>query len=407
MTDMSPKVSNAVQNNVQIRKEMDATGSTSQKVLNFVDEEGNVSHLSSILNINEKDLAKITSGEDRWKMVTTALINFSKEIGQVKKQNAELSLSLGAAKGKIIRLEEDNERLTNKVIELELRGMKSNLIFYNLDETDQENCYTLIIDILIEIFKFKQKDIFTPQNAGGEIKIDVAHRIGKKGAKARPIVVGFSDRRGRDLALKQIRQSKVNTDIKVSEQYPSEIKEKRAAQIPCMLKYRQSYKDTNTRVSLIKDQLLVGNQIIEPDFEKNKLQSTPCTIPKPYDDITHTTIIQEKGSTFQGHAVKISTLKEACQSRDALFQSLSVTRSHHLIYAYSVQDESGLAITGNNDDGEIAASKILQSLIQEQGLTNVFLAVNRRHDGPNLGKQRFDIIKSVAISALSNLGKTQ
>ena len=55
-----------------------------------------------------------------------------------------------------------------------------------------------------------------------------------------------------------------------------------------------------------------------------------------------------------------------------------------------------MKIVGKSDGGEWAASKILSNLIEESGLTNTFLAVTRRHAGPNLGQKRFTIITDIA-----------
>ena len=45
---------------------------------------------------------------------------------------------------------------------------------------------------------------------------------------------------------------------------------------------------------------------------------------------------------------------------------------------------------------EYGASKILCDIIKEKGLENIFLAVTRIHNGPNLAKKRFELISSAA-----------
>ena len=62
-----------------------------------------------------------------------------------------------------------------------------------------------------------------------------------------------------------------------------------------------------------------------------------------------------------------------------------------------------LRITGHSDDGEWAASKLLANLLAENRSDNILVAVSRRHDGPNLGRQRFSIIVSAAKEALQLL----
>ena len=96
-------------------------------------------------------------------------------------------------------------------------------------------------------------------------------------------------------------------------------------------------------------------------------------------------------------------MKHAAEVRDALYQSSHVTNAHHLIYAYSVMDESGMKITSHSDDGEWAASRLLANLLTENSNSNIFIAVSRRHDGPNLGRQRFTYITDVGKEAIQLL----
>ena len=109
------------------------------------------------------------------------------------------------------------------------------------------------------------------------------------------------------------------------------------------------------------------------------------------------------GSTFQGHAVKIDSIKQAAAARDSLFQLSSVAYSDHVIYAYSVTDPSGMKIVGNSDGGEWAASRLITALIEEKDKTNVFVAVTGKHAGPNLGPKRFRIISEIGSEAIDKV----
>ena len=62
-----------------------------------------------------------------------------------------------------------------------------------------------------------------------------------------------------------------------------------------------------------------------------------------------------------------------------------------------------MKIIGNSDGGEWAPSKILSNIIEENGLTNIFLAVTRKHAGPNIGQKRFAIIADVAKKTIEKL----
>lgn len=62
-----------------------------------------------------------------------------------------------------------------------------------------------------------------------------------------------------------------------------------------------------------------------------------------------------------------------------------------------------MKVQGNSDGGEWAASKILANLLEENLKTNIFLAVSRKHDGPNLGRKRFSIISQIGREVLNKL----
>ena len=96
----------------------------------------------------------------------------------------------------------------------------------------------------------------------------------------------------------------------------------------------------------------------------------------------------------------MKTIAEANASLATLLQNPDVAKPHHISYAYSITNEIEDVI-GQSDDGETGTSDVLKTIIQERNLTNIFLSVSRCHNGPNLGKKRFEIIRATALDALS------
>ena len=94
------------------------------------------------------------------------------------------------------------------------------------------------------------------------------------------------------------------------------------------------------------------------------------------------------------------SIAEAKASLSALLQNPDVRKAHHIIYAYSTVD-GNVTVDGHSDDGETGASNILKTVIEEKGLNNIFISVSRCHNGPNLGKRSFEIIRSTALDVLS------
>ena len=179
--------------------------------------------------------------------------------------------------------------------------------------------------------------------------------------------------------------------------------ERRSVQKDALKKYKDIYRDTDKQIKLVRDELLVGSKVMGEALATNPLTSAPCSVPVNEAVVTHTNTKEENGSKFQGHAKTVHTITEAAAVKDALFQLPAVSQCDHVIYANSITDISGIKISGHNDGGEWAASKLLANLIEERGLTNVFLSVTRKHDGSNLGQRRFALITEIGNRALDML----
>ena len=106
------------------------------------------------------------------------------------------------------------------------------------------------------MFQIREEDIKTLENPLGLIEIDTAYRIGRTfGHKGRPILVKFTTYKGKEVVMKKVRGNKSGSKIRVSDQYPPAMKEKRMAQIEDLKQYRELYSDSGKKVALIKDKL--------------------------------------------------------------------------------------------------------------------------------------------------------
>ena len=290
------------------------------------------------------------------------------------------------------------------MLDIEWGYLQKNIVVYNIDESSHENCETLCLDALTKVFDIDKRDLKSSENQSGLIEIDTAYRIGKPGGeKGRPILLKFTTQKGKDIVMRQVRAKKRTGNIKVSDHLPSVMKEKRMAQVEDLKQSREMYKNSGKRVALVKDKLMVGSQVILDAFEKNKLPSMPTSTPPSIKEVAQTPVEDVKGSLFKGFAARVNSVRQAAEIREALYQCQHVSQSDHTIYAYTVTDDSGMKITGYSDDGEWTASKILMNQLLEKQYTNTFIAVSRIHNGPNLGKMRFNIVSRVADAALNLL----
>ena len=325
----------------------------------------------------------------------------NEEVSKLKRDNLHLNIKVQKAEGRITRMSRDISKLNSQCEELQLRTMNSNIVIRNLTEQHSEDIYEVVHDVFANKLKIPNNLLHSPTNPAAPVQIDVAHRIGKIGKKARPIVVKLVLRRGKDIVLNHARNLK-GTTISICEQLPSEMRERRDTQLGKFKSLKEEYKnDTNMKVRLKKDKLFVNNTLIRGDFEEKPLSLTKSMNPTyfEYSDMTHTDVIEDSHSYFQGHSQTITSIPEANAAYSALLQNPDVASAHHISYAYSFASEHGIT-TGYNDDGETGAGKVLKMVIEQKSLENIFLAVSRHHNGPNLGRKRFDLIRSTALKVI-------
>ena len=327
----------------------------------------------------------------------------TKEFQDLKEENQCLKLKVAEADGKMIRMAKKINDLQDKCENLQLRSMNKNVLIYNIKEHQGEDIYQVVHDVLTTKLKLPEELIHSEKNPVAPVQVDVAHRIGKPSARDRPIVVQLALRRGKEIIFSYAKNLR-DTSISISEQLPSQMRERREAQLGHFKKLREEHRHhENVHVRLTRDKLLVNSKPVKNCFESNTLQDAhnPPINPIKFEDMVHTKIFEQSQSYFQGHVYTVNTVAEASAAWSALLQDPEVAKAHHISYAYSISDETG-ETSGQSDDGETGASELIKTVIEDKKLTNVFLAVSRLHNGPNLGKKRFEIIRATALDALVN-----
>ena len=322
------------------------------------------------------------------------------EVSGLQAECVNLKRDIREAHGKIARLDNKVIKLEKQQEELEWREMRNSLIFYNIDEKDGENCKHLVNTVMTKQMKISTEDIYSQENLKGEIRMDIVHRLGLKGrdvSKPHPIVVTFVTRDGKNKVMENTGNLK-GKKYSVSEQLPSAMRERRSAAVRKMIEMKKEGSGADLKVK--KDTLYINKQPAPSLFEANPLPpSTKNQCSMQYEAMTHTDITKIKGSCFQGHATGIHTVEEATLAREALFQNIHVAKANSLMYAYQVSEEHR-TISGFSDDREWCAGGLLSKILEEGNHTNIFVAVSRVHEGPNLGVARFDHITTAAKEAL-------
>ena len=240
-------------------------------------------------------------------------------------------------------------------------------MLYNLPETPEKSDEETLIGFLTNELKIHNNAIRTPKNIAGPIHVDSLSRVGKRlSNRPRALIVTFALKNSKKIIMEHYRQVQKTSQVKITDHFPSEMRERRSVQKDALKKYKDIYRDTDKQVKLVRDKLLVGSKVMGEAFATNPLTSAPCSVPVHEAVVTHTKTKEENGSKFQGHAKIVHTITEAAAVKDALFQLPAVSQCNHVIYAYSITDISGMKISGHSDGGEWAASKLLSNLIEKK-----------------------------------------
>ena len=196
-------------------------------------------------------LEKLDNIEADMKEIKHSLEFAHQEIADLRKENEANKAKQERDRARIDKLEEDNATLRTKMVDLQARSMRDNLLFFNIPEREQENTTEIIHELL--------ESKMGIDDARSRIKIDRSHRIGKKrerNRKPRPIVVKFNYHQDREHVRLNAKKFK-GTNIGVSEQFPEEIESVRKTLYP---EFKRA-KAEGKRARIVRDKLIIEGQV--------------------------------------------------------------------------------------------------------------------------------------------------
>ncbi|VDI48218.1 Hypothetical predicted protein [Mytilus galloprovincialis] len=195
----------------------------------------------------EKSTQLISNNFDKVESFKTELDKVSKQMKSVsgkKNSVAEINAS-------VENMMKENNKLKDELIDIQMKSMKNNLIFYNIKETEEEICSEIIGRFCEHNMKIC--------GAATKVVISDAHRLGKKGEKTRPILVKFATFESRDLVKRNAKNLK-STEFGVSEQLPKEIQIRRKEKLPILKELREQ----EIKAYFVKDRIFVGGKEYKP-----------------------------------------------------------------------------------------------------------------------------------------------
>jgi len=313
------------------------------------------------------------------------------EIDELRKVNKELTWKVTGLEGNLARVEKVMDNMKEELLDLKARSMRDNLIIQGIEEGGQSESRDKLVwelrRVLANTLRMSPHDI-------DKINVDRCHRIGaKKGnGKPRPVVYKITPSWAKDVILYNTRNIPRASRIKVFEQFPQEIQERRKRLIP-VLKEKKAAKK---KVRLAVDKLIIeGKEYRDPATPTLDMSSDTVDI-----RIHHSGVVTQQGSSFQGHVATIDNINLKESVLHTLYRDKSVAKATHNIWALRIKQGSNI-ITSWEDDGEYHAGRALAEILDKAEMENKMLIVTRWYGGIHMGDKRFDCIKDVAEKALA------
>ncbi|XP_076263547.1 protein IMPACT-like [Rhynchophorus ferrugineus] len=117
-------------------------------------------------------------------------------------------------------------------------------------------------------------------------------------------------------------------------------------------------------------------------------------------DIKHSDPINDRKSTFQGHACRISCMDDVEKFRNSLLANKKIAQAKHNVLAYRFKNQAKLIVQDYDNDGEKQAGSRLLHLLKILEADNAAVIVTRWYGGIQIGSDRFKHYNEAARLAL-------
>jgi hypothetical protein len=344
--------------------------------------------LSTFVNLAQKDIKRI---DEKNKELELSLNDISNENTNLRKEVDDLKIRQQLSEGLIAQLKSKLAQQDEQIIELTARSMRDNIVVQGIPEDRNETW----ADTKEKLKDFVKNDLkIDPTN----VSIDRAHRSGVKGRGPRQIIAKIVNQDSKDLIFRHCRNLQGKPHLKVQEQLPAVVNERRKRLWP---KYKNAKANLANKVSWSLDKLVI-NGITHSALDDNQVidfkTDLDCKVV-----VHHTDHTIEDGSTFMGHSARIDKKTDVPGMMAKILQDRSIAGATHNMYAYRVTTADGKLCEGQKDDGEHGAGFRLLKLLRDQEQNNVMIVVTRWYGNKHMGAKRFQCIENSAKSALEAL----
>lgn len=347
-------------------------------------------HVSNEVDSIKNDIKKRNGIEERLELVCIEATDQGKEIDELRRENKKLTGEVELMKSYIIRLEQRVNSNTVDITNQAARGMRNNLIFTGVKETDGENLFEKVNEIIVKELKLDP------------VKFDRIHRIGPKTNKSYPrsIVGKCFDYAQRENVLRHAKHLK--NGIKIHPQFPESNRENRKRAFDLHKKYEEE----NVETKVVGEKLVFkqsGNQYREK-ISLPKANTVLTSKTETNYKVYHSDLITDGENKFQAHAIEISSIKEAREASLQVLKEPEIARANHNVLACVYLNRNGELKDSMDDDMEFGAARKILNLMYDKEIANCMIIVSRWNPhGQKLGPKRFDHFKSCSLNVMKKV----
>lgn len=308
----------------------------------------------------------------------------------------------------IIRMEGQLQDANDKILNMQARSMRKNLIVSGIEEPKHETSEQL----LNAVERFIAEKLQVQQN----VPLKVVHRLNYvDGSEYRPVIIKLADINHKQLLLSKgpnLKGLKNDKDryYYLNEQLPDQLAEDRRYAQQWIKENRSKPVDNQLQMKIHKNRLRINN---EPYVKKVKPPKAAEILRLDPDDLATTknasTIYGDsklhEGSEFISYAAKITTVEQVRVAYRKL--RIKYADATHISSAFRLDPPNGPFNQEGVDDGEHASGRCLLGLLQEHKVVNVAIFMVRFYGGKHIGGARFDITRNLAMKALQKIGAVQ
>ncbi|XP_023931705.1 uncharacterized protein LOC106163369 [Lingula anatina] len=276
------------------------------------------------------------------------MTQLDEKVSALETENNVLREQLNISEQRVQSLQRQVDTDHQIMINLQTRSMRDNLLFHNIPETGpQENVENTLRQVLIQQMKIPAEET---------VSFDRVHRIGSVTNRPKPRAIiakctTFHDKR---TVMKYTKNLK-GTYIRITDQYPKEVEERRRTLYPVMKELRAK----NIKHRLVGEKLYINNSLYTPDDRKpdNCLKNLPTHRKNHRHEIKFSEKkTKAKGNSFMGISTRVNSVEDAQSALASIIAGGQVSGAS-LVYAYRIKS-GGTWTVYYNDNNDVFTRRL-------------------------------------------------